>query len=60
MRTSSPAPAALESRVLVSARRPRGLKAAPEGVESEAIEPVERVPRGLQAALLPAAGDKQP
>jgi hypothetical protein len=34
-----------------SARRLRDLKAAPEGVEIEAIEPVERPPRALRAAL---------
>ncbi|MGQ0752309.1 MAG: DNA recombination protein RmuC [Betaproteobacteria bacterium] len=48
--------ATLESRVLVSARRLRDLKAAPEDVEIEAIEPVERTTRALQAvelALLP-------
>lgn len=51
----------LNNPVLVSAGRFRDLKAAPQDVEIEAIEPVERVPRGLQAAaLLPAAGDKQP
>jgi DNA recombination protein RmuC len=42
--------ATLESRVLVSARRLRDLKAAPEGVEIEAIEPVERTTRALQVA----------
>lgn len=41
--------ATLESRVLVSARRLRELKAGSETVDIEAIEPVERVPRGLQA-----------
>lgn len=44
--------ATLESRVLVSARRLRDLKAAPEDTEIETIEPVERVTRGLQAAAL--------
>ena len=48
--------ATLESRVLVSARRLKDLKAAPEGVEIEAIEPVERVARGLQAVeFIPAS-----
>jgi DNA recombination protein RmuC len=42
----------LESRVLVSARRLRELKAAPEGAEIEAIEPIERAPRALQAGEL--------
>ncbi|WP_205617524.1 DNA recombination protein RmuC [Pelomicrobium methylotrophicum] len=42
----------LETRVLVSARRLRDLKAAPEGVEIEAIEPVELTPRALRAAPL--------
>ena len=44
--------ATLESRVLVSARRLRDLKAAPEDVEIEAIEPVERTTRVLQAVEL--------
>ena len=48
------ATATLESRVLVSARRLRELKAAPEGAEVEALEPVERTPRRLQAVeMLP-------
>jgi DNA recombination protein RmuC len=42
--------ATLESRVLVSARRLRDLKAAPEGVELEPIEPVERATRALQSS----------
>lgn len=46
--------ATLESRVLVSARRLRDLKAAPEDVELEVIEPVERTVRGLQAVELAA------
>jgi len=37
--------------VLVSARRLRDLKAAPEDVEIEAIAPIERTARALQAAL---------
>jgi DNA recombination protein RmuC len=40
---------ALESRVLVSARRLRDLKAAPENAEIEVVEPVERETRALQA-----------
>jgi DNA recombination protein RmuC len=54
--------ATLESRVLVSARRLRDLKAAPEDMEIEAIEPVERTARALQAgelAALPAGGDAE-
>jgi DNA recombination protein RmuC len=39
----------LESRVLVSARRLRDLKAGAEDVEIEGIEPVERTTRVLQA-----------
>jgi DNA recombination protein RmuC len=51
--------ATLESRVLVSARRLRELKAAPESAEIEAIEPVERTARTLQAAeLLPGSGGR--
>ncbi len=44
--------ATLESRVLVSARRLRDLKAAPDDLEIEAIEPVERTARALQAPAL--------
>lgn len=55
MGTSSSAPAGLESRVLVSARRLRELRARAEDVEIEAIEPIERGPKTLQAVeLLPA------
>jgi DNA recombination protein RmuC len=42
----------LENRVLVSARKLRDLKAAPEDVEIEAIEPVERTARALQSPAL--------
>ena len=45
----------LESRVLVTARRLRDLKAAPEGVEINVIEPVERTTRTLQAVELVTA-----
>jgi len=38
--------------VLVSARKLRDLKAAPEDTEIEVIEPVERGTRALQAAAL--------
>lgn len=48
--------ATLESRVLVSARRLRDLKAVPEGADIEAIEPVERAPRALQAQELALQG----
>lgn len=41
---------ALESRVLVSARRLRDLKAAPEDMEIEAIEPVKRGSAGVAGA----------
>ncbi len=44
--------ATLESRVLVSARRLRDLKAAPEDTEIEPIEPVEQTTRALQAVEL--------
>jgi DNA recombination protein RmuC len=47
-----------ESRVLVSARRLRDLKAAPEGVEIEPIEPVERTARALQAPELLPPGEQ--
>lgn len=46
--------ATLESRVLVSARRMRDLKAAPEDAEIEIIQPVERTTRALQAMALAA------
>ena len=46
--------ATLESRVLVSARRLRELKAGAEGVEIEAIESVERAAQALQAPELSA------
>ena len=46
--------ATLESRVLVSARKLRDLKAAPEDTEIEVIEPVERTARTLQGAELAA------
>lgn len=39
----------LESRVLVTARRLHDLKAAPQDVEIDALEPVERAARTLQA-----------
>ena len=39
----------LDSRVLVSARRLRELKAAPKGTEIETIEPVEHTARYLAA-----------
>jgi DNA recombination protein RmuC len=39
----------LESRVLVSARRFKELKAAPEGVDLEPLEMLDRAPRKLQA-----------
>lgn len=42
----------LESRVLVSARRLRDLKAAPEDIEIEVIEPIERTVRALQVPAL--------
>lgn len=42
----------LESRVLVSARKLKELKAAPEGVEIETIESVDRVARTLRAPEL--------
>jgi len=41
--------ATLEARVLVSARRLRDLKAAPEDAELELLEPIERTARLLQA-----------
>ena len=43
--------ATLESRVLVSARKLRDLKAAPEDTEIETIEPIERTARALQRWL---------
>jgi len=49
---SNSATSTLESRVLVSARRLRELKAGAEDVEIEVIEPVERAARGVQAPVL--------
>jgi DNA recombination protein RmuC len=51
--------ATLESRVLVSARRLRDLKAGTETVDIEAIEPVERAPRALQAAELSSSSNRE-
>ena len=62
IRVSSPAAATFESRMLVSARRLRDLKAAPEDVEIETIEAVERTARALQEPLLssiPADGNER-
>lgn len=50
----------LESRVLVSARRLRELKDGAEDVEIEAIEPIERTARALQAAELAAESRGEP
>jgi DNA recombination protein RmuC len=51
--------ASLESRVLVSARKLRDLKAGAEDVEIKSIEPVERTPRKLQAVpTLPKPGNE--
>jgi DNA recombination protein RmuC len=47
----------LETRVLVSARRFRELKAAGEGVEIEMPAQIERVPRQVQGLELLAAND---
>ena len=51
MRMISPVHASPESRVLVAARRLHALKAAPEDVEIEAIAPIERTARALQAPV---------
>lgn len=51
--------ASLESRVLVSARKLRDLKAGAEDVEIKSIEPVERTPRKLLAVpTLPKPGNE--
>ena len=51
------ATASLESRVLVSARKLRELKAGADDVEIKAIDPLERTPRKLQAVpTLPKPG----
>ncbi|MBI2227429.1 MAG: hypothetical protein HYU44_21355 [Betaproteobacteria bacterium] len=47
----------VESRVPVSVRRLSDLKAAPEAVEIEAIEPVERAARAVELALVNAQGE---
>ena len=49
----------LESRVLVSARKLRELGAAPEGVEIESIEPVERRARVLRPVKLLGSPDSE-
>jgi DNA recombination protein RmuC len=49
----------LESRVLVSARRFKDLKAAPEGVELEPIELLDRAPRELQAGEMVGLGKEE-
>lgn len=59
MQTSSSVPTTLESRVLVSARRLRDLKAAPADIEIEAIEPVERTARAVQAPELALANSRE-
>jgi hypothetical protein len=51
------ATATLETRVLVSARRFRELKAAAEGVEIEMPGQIERVPRQVQGVEMVAAND---
>ena len=48
----------LETRVLVSARKLQELKAAPEGVDIEALAPVEKTTRVLQSPELSATSDK--
>lgn len=51
----------LESRVLVTARRLRELKAAPDEVEIQPLEPVEQATRALQAPELAApVGEEAP
>jgi DNA recombination protein RmuC len=52
VRTYNEATAALESRVLVSARRLGELEAGPAGVEIAPLRPVDRTARALQAADL--------
>lgn len=49
----------LEGRVLPSARRLETLRAAPDGAELAALEPVELEPRGLQAPELTSLADEQ-
>ena len=54
--------ATLESRVLVSARKLRELKAAPEDVEIDLIGPIEKMVRVLKAptpASIPSGGSGQ-
>lgn len=58
IRTISRSVATLESRVLVSARRLRDLKAAPEDMGIEAIGPMERTARTLQAVELALADSR--
>jgi DNA recombination protein RmuC len=52
------ASASLETRVLVSARKLRDLKAGADDVEIKPIDPVDRTPRKLQAVpTLPKPGE---
>ena len=50
--TDNSATGTLETRVLVSARRLRDLKAAPEDGEIETLEQIDLTPRALQAVEL--------
>ncbi len=52
------ATASLETRVLVTARRFRDLKAGSEGVEIQMPAPIERVPRRLQAGEMVEAANE--
>jgi DNA recombination protein RmuC len=47
----------LETRVLVSARKFKELKAAPQGLELEIVEGVERMPRAPALELLPTKAE---
>jgi len=49
----------LESRVLVSARRLRELKAGAEGMEIEVIGPVERAVQAVALSAVPSEGNGQ-
>lgn len=49
----------LESRVLASARKFRDLESAPEGIEIDTLDPLDHLPRALQAPELTVSGETE-